>query len=146
MRAGMDLTFWKIAMRPGKPLMHGQIGAMRVLGLPGNPVSSIVCGTLFVRPLVRALSGDREADADPTEPARLGIALAANDNRQDYLRGILAFPRDGGLPLATANRAQDSSMLRVLAKAGCLIVRPPHAPAAAGGDDCRIIRLDRYPA
>ena len=145
-RAGMDLSFWKIAMRPGKPLMHGRIGEMRVLGLPGNPVSSIVCGTLFVRPLVRALCGDTDAGADPTEPAILAGDLAANDSRQDYMRGVLAFLGDGGLPRATANRAQDSSMLRILAKAGCLIVRPPHAPAATAGDPCRIIRLDRYPA
>jgi molybdopterin molybdotransferase len=144
--AGMDLAFWKIAMRPGKPLMHGRIGAMRVLGLPGNPVSSIVCGTLFVRPLVRALCGDKRAGADPTEPALLAAPLAANDQRQDYLRGTLQFPNGGGLPLASANRAQDSSMLRILAGAGCLIVRPPHAPAVEARAACRIIRLDRFPA
>ncbi len=145
-RAGMDLAFWKIAMRPGKPLMHGRIGPMRVLGLPGNPVSSIVCGTLFVRPLVRALCGDRKAGRDPTEPALLAVGLPPNDRRQDYLRGTLAFADDGGLPLATANKAQDSSMLRILAGAGCLIVRTPSAPAAHAGDPCRIIRLDRFPA
>lgn len=145
-RAGMDLLFWKIAMRPGKPLMHGRIGEMRVLGLPGNPASSIVCGTLFVRPLVRALCGDTRAAADPTEPARLAADLPPNDGRQDYLRGTLQFPPDGGLPIATGNRAQDSSMLRVLAGAGCLIVRPAHATATRAGDDCRIIRLDRFPA
>ena len=145
-RAGMDLSFWKIAMRPGKPLMHGRIGPLRVLGLPGNPVSSIVCGILFLRPLVRALCGDREAGRDPTEPARLAVDLPANDQRQDYLRGTLRFPEGAGPPLASANRAQDSSMLRILAGAGCLIVRPPHAPAASVGDDCRIIRFDRFPA
>ena len=143
--AGMDLAFWKIAMRPGKPMMHGRIGAMRVLGLPGNPVSSIVNGVLFLRPLVRALCGDREAGADPSEPAVLAMDLPANDQRQDYLRGTLAAGHDGGVPLAQANRAQDSSMLRILAGAGCLIVRPPHAPAAHAGDACRVIRLDRYP-
>lgn len=146
MRAGMSLTFWRIAMRPGKPLMHGQIGAMRVLGLPGNPVSSIVCGTLFVRPLVRALCGDPSAGADPTEPALLACDLAGNDGRRDYLRGTLAFPADGGLPRATTNQSQDSAMLRVLAGAGCLVVREPRAEAARTGDPCRVIRLDRYPA
>jgi molybdopterin molybdotransferase len=143
--AGMDLAFWKIAMRPGKPMMHGAIGPMRVLGLPGNPVSSIVVGILFLRPLVRALSGDPRAGADPTEPAVLGADLAENDLRADYLRGTLRFPDDGGLPVASANRAQDSSMLRVLAGAGCLIVRQPFAPPARTGDPCRIIRLDRFP-
>ncbi len=144
-QAGMDLAFWKIAMRPGKPMMHGRIGAMRVLGLPGNPVSSIVGGVLFLRPLIRALCGDPRAGADPSEPAILAADLPANDMRQDYLRGTLTFPGDGGLPRASANRAQDSSMLRILAGAGCLVVRPPHAPAAPAGEPCRIIRLDRYP-
>jgi molybdopterin molybdotransferase len=146
LRAGMDLAFWKIAMRPGKPMMHGRIGAMRVLGLPGNPVSSIVGGILFVRPLIRALCGDPNAAADPSEIAELATDLAANDRRQDYLRGTLTFPADGGLARATANRLQDSSMLRILAGAGCLIIRPPLAAAAAAGDACRIIRLDRFPA
>ena len=145
-RAGMDLSFWKIAMRPGKPLMHGRIGSMRVLGLPGNPVSSIVCGTLFVRPLVRALCGDRQAGADATEQAVLATDLGPNDARQDYLRGTLHLPNGGELPQASANKAQDSSMLRILAGAGCLIVRPPLAPAAPAGSPCRIIRLDRFPA
>ena len=143
--AGMQLAFWKIAMRPGKPMMHGMLGDMRVLGLPGNPVSSIVGGILFLRPLVRALCGDPHPDLDPTEPAELAVDLPANDGREDYLRGTLRFPPDGGLPLATANRAQDSSMLRVLAGAGCLIVRRPLAAAAKVGDLCRIVRLDRFP-
>lgn len=145
LQAGMTLAFWKIAMRPGKPMMHGSIGAMRVLGLPGNPVSSIVGGLLFLRPLIRALCGDQRAGADPSELAELAADLPANDAREDYLRGTLAFPIGSGLPLATANRAQDSSMLRVLAGAGCLIVRLPLAPSARAGESCRIIRLDRFP-
>ena len=142
-REGMQLGFWKIAMRPGKPLMHGRLGDMRVLGLPGNPVSSIVCGLIFVRPLVRALLGDPSAGADPTEPARLGADVKANDSRQDYLRARLD---DGGegLPIAVPQPRQDSSMLGVLAAADCLLLRPPHAPAAAAGDACRIIRFDRF--
>ena len=73
---GMELNFWRIAMRPGKPLMHGHLGPMQVLGLPGNPVSAIVCGLLFVRPLVRHMCGDAQAGADPAEPAILGAAAA----------------------------------------------------------------------
>ena len=74
--AGMELGFWRIAMRPGKPLMHGRLGAMRVLGLPGNPTSSAVCAMLFLRPLLRALLGDPAAGADPSEPARLAVDAA----------------------------------------------------------------------
>lgn len=137
-RAGMDLGFWKIAMRPGKPFMHGRIGAMRVLGLPGNPVSSLVCTKLFVTPLVRALLGDPGAGADPTQSAILGADLPANDERQDYLRASLRTGADS-LPVATPFRRQDSSMLRLLADADALIVRPPFAPAAKAGEACRIV-------
>ncbi len=138
--AGMALDFWRIAMRPGKPLMHGRLDTLQVLGLPGNPVSSIVCGLLFVRPLVRMLSGDPDPAADPTEPATLGAALPANDGRQDYLRGRLI--RSGeAFPEAVAGTRQDSSMLKALSDADCLIVRPPHAASAPVGEACRIIRL-----
>ncbi len=88
--AGMALDFWRIAMRPGKPLIHGRLGAMSVLGLPGNPTSSTVCAVLFLRPLLRALLGDPAAGADPSEPARLGAALPANGERKDFLRATLA--------------------------------------------------------
>jgi molybdopterin molybdotransferase len=142
-REGMELGFWRVALRPGKPLMHGRLGDMVLLGLPGNPVSSIVCAILFVIPAIRALLGDARAAADPSQPAMLGAALPANDARQDYLRATL-IPRPDGLPLARALRAQDSSMLGVLAKADALIVRPPHAPAAEAGDACRIIPLDAF--
>jgi molybdopterin molybdotransferase len=144
---GMSLDFWRIAMRPGKPLMHGTIARpdggqpMRVLGLPGNPVSGIVCAILFLRPLVEALLG--LPPSDPSGPATVGAAIAANGGRQDYMRAVLA-ERDGGnsvLPVATPLAVQDSSMLSTLAAADCLLVRPPHAPAAAPGDPCRIIRL-----
>jgi molybdopterin molybdotransferase len=143
LRDGLELGFWKVAMRPGKPLMHGHLGLMRVLGLPGNPVSSIVCGILFVRPLVRALSGDPEAGLPLQEPATLGRDLPANQGRQDYMRATLdAVP--GGFPIARPASTQDSSMLKVLAGARCLIVRPPGAPGAAAGETCSVIRLDRY--
>jgi len=138
--AGMDLGFWRIAMRPGKPLLHGRIGRTVVLGLPGNPVSSIVCAVLFLTPLLRALQGDPDAGADQSEPAILAGDLAANDSRQDYLRAELLAGREG-LPAARAFPAQDSSMLRRLAEADALIVRAPHAPAARAGDPCRVIRL-----
>jgi molybdopterin molybdotransferase len=134
---GMALYFWKIAMRPGKPLMFGRIGGMKVLGLPGNPVSSVVCSILFLRPLIDALLGRRHRDI--SEPAVLGAAMAANDGREDYVRAKLAS--GAGLPVATALPVQDSSMLGVLAKADCLLIRVVHAPAAKAGDACRVIRL-----
>jgi molybdopterin molybdotransferase len=135
---GMALDFWRIAMRPGKPLMFGRFRRTQVLGLPGNPVSSIVCALLFLRPLIASLLGAPQAD--PSESAHLGGDLKENDDRQDYLRAALA-PGDSGLPTATALSPQDSSGLAVLAKADCLIIRPPHAPLAKVGEPCRIIRL-----
>ena len=141
-REGMELGFWKIAMRPGKPLMHGQLGDMQILGLPGNPVSAIVCGVLFLVPLVRALSGDPNAGRDRSEAAVLGGDLKENDTREDYLRAEI---KDGrGLPVATPFSRQDSSMLRVLAQSHCLVIRAPHAPAAKAGEACRIIRLGSF--
>lgn len=136
--AGVDMSFWKIAMRPGKPMMHGRRGAMRVIGLPGNPVSSYVCGFLFMVPLLRALSGRSEVQHH-REAAVLGRDLAANDQREDYLRTRLAW-RDGKL-VATPVTKQDSSLLGNLAIAEGLLVRPPHAEAAKAGDPCEIIRL-----
>ena len=143
-RQGMELGFWRVALRPGKPLMHGRLGPMLLLGLPGNPVSSIVCGILFVVPAIRALAR-RSRRPEPIRPSRrvLGADLRANDSRQDYLRATLAPSRDG-LPVATALPAQDSSMLGILARADALIVRPPHAPAAQSGEPCRIIRLASF--
>lgn len=137
---GWQLGFWRIAMRPGKPLMHGRLSAMAVLGLPGNPVSSIVCALIFLAPLVRALSGDPDAAEIATLPARLGSDLPANDERQDYLRARLATADDGTL-VASPFPRQDSSMLRLMAEAEALVVRAPHAPAARAGEPCRIIRL-----
>ncbi len=138
----MELGFWQIAMRPGKPLMHGRIGPMRILGLPGNPTSSAVCGILFLRPLMQALLGDPRAGADPTEPARLAIPLPPNGVRQDYMRATLAHAADGAW-LATPLPDQDSSLVKMLARAEALIIRAPGAPAAPAGEACRIIRLDR---
>ena len=135
---GMALDFWKIAMRPGRPLMFGRLGALHVLGMPGNPVSSLVCALLFLKPLIGALLGDPYADM--SEAAVLGGDLPANDWRQDYLRASLAERRDAP-PVATAFPLQDSSMLSTLAAADCLIIRPPLAPPARAGEPCRIVRL-----
>ncbi len=137
---GMELGFWRIAMRPGKPLMYGRLGDIQVLGLPGNPVSAIVCGLLFVRPLIRALCGDRDPGADPSEWAEFAVPAPANDARQDYVRSRL-IASDGGLPRVEPGTRQDSSLLKALSDADCLVIRPPHAPAADVGTRCRMIRL-----
>ncbi|HJW78286.1 MAG TPA: gephyrin-like molybdotransferase Glp, partial [Beijerinckiaceae bacterium] len=121
---GMTLAFWRVALRPGKPLIHGRLGEMLILGLPGNPVSSVVCSILFVVPALRALVGDPRAADDPAEPAILGAGLAANDGRQDYLRARLDAAGEA-LPVATAFPVQDSSMLTTLARADALLVRAP---------------------
>jgi molybdopterin molybdotransferase len=139
-RRGMELDFWRIAMRPGRPLIHGRLGTMLILGLPGNPVSAIVAGIVFLMPLLRALSGDPAADVLETESAVLGAALRANDGRKDFLRARLTAG-ETGLPVATPFAEQDSSLLKVLANAHCLLIREPHAPAGAPGDSCRILRL-----
>ncbi|MEE8270774.1 MAG: gephyrin-like molybdotransferase Glp [Alphaproteobacteria bacterium] len=134
---GLELEFWKIAMRPGKPLMFGRIGPTPLLGLPGNPVSSMVCGLLFARPILRALQGVAEPEP-PTATASLGRDLPRNDRRQDYLRSRLE--RDSaGRPTATPFDLQDSSMMSRLAHADCLVVRPPQAPPARKGDTVEIV-------
>lgn len=137
-QAGMTLDFWRIAMRPGKPLVFGKAGGMAVLGLPGNPVSSFVCGLIFLRPLIGALLG--KPRRDDREPAILGADLPANGERESYLRATLTWP-DDGLPVVHPMRNQDSSLVSVLAKADCLLVRSAHAKAEAAGAQCRIIRF-----
>ena len=140
-REGMELDFWRIAMRPGKPLIHGHLGDMHILGLPGNPVSSIVCAILFLQPLIRALSGDPYAAASQSEPALLGADVPENDGRADYLRSSLTS-FSNALPVAIPFPRQDSSMLRILAEAECLLLRAPRAPAASKGSMVEVIRLD----
>jgi molybdopterin molybdotransferase len=136
---GMDLSFWKIAMRPGRPLMHGRLNGIHVLGLPGNPVSAFVCAFLFLVPLLRTLTGRTDV-MHPVEQALLGCDLAENDERADYLRASLSrSPR--GAPVATPFPAQDSSITRVLAEAECLVLREPHAPKAPAGSPCVILKL-----
>jgi molybdopterin molybdotransferase len=136
---GIGIKFWKIALRPGKPMMHGRKGAMSVIGLPGNPSSSYVCSFLFVVPLIRAFLGSAHV-AHCIEPAILGHGLPANDHRQEYMRARLAI-NDDGIAVATAVSHQDSSLLNNLSVADVLLIRPPMAPAAAAGARCNIIRL-----
>ncbi|HEV7878611.1 gephyrin-like molybdotransferase Glp [Bradyrhizobium sp.] len=136
---GVAIAFWRIAMRPGKPMMHGRLGSMRVIGLPGNPVSAYVCGFLFMAPLIRALSGRSDVH-HATEAAVLGRDLAANDLREDYLRARLEERADRVL-VATPVDHQDSSLLGNLAAARALVIRSPFAPAASAGSPCAILRL-----
>jgi molybdopterin molybdotransferase len=125
-------------MRPGKPLMVGSLGSSRVLGLPGNPVSSMVCALLFLEPLVAHLA--RRAAPHRLSPALTATDLAANDQRQDYLRATLRRRDDGELEARSFGK-QDSSQMKIFARSDCLIVRPPHAPALSAGDRCTILRL-----
>jgi len=134
---GVSLDFWKIAMRPGKPLMVGRRGATRFIGLPGNPVASLVCSHLFLKPLLARLGG-RPYRADIRD-AVLAEPMAANDLREDYVRARLE--RKDGRLMATPYRIQDSSMLRLLAAADALVIRPPHSPAAPAGTPCRVLML-----
>lgn len=134
---GVSFDFWKIAMRPGKPLMVGRWGAMRVLGLPGNPVSSFVCAHLFLRPLIARLAG--RSYRAPLDQACLGVALPQNDSRRDYLRARIEHRE--GRTMAYPFQAQDSSHMSAFARADALIVREANAPDAAAGDACTIYRL-----
>jgi molybdopterin molybdotransferase len=134
------LDFWKIAMRPGKPLMAGRLGDMPMVGLPGNPVSALVCAILFLLPAISRLAG-LAGDPPAVSEAVLGAELPANDHRADHLRATLSLDPTGA-PIVTAHRRQDSGMVRVLAHADALILRAPHAPAAAAGERVRVIRLD----
>lgn len=132
--AGGVIDFWRVALRPGKPMMAGRLGAGVALGLPGNPVSVFVTATLFLRPLIAAMSGARDP-LPATVRATLGEPLPANGPRQDYLRAELV---DGVVRVAAI---QDSSMLRALARANCLVVRAPHAPAAMAGESAEILLI-----
>jgi molybdopterin molybdotransferase len=137
--SGLVLDFWQIAMRPGKPLMVGRYRDAAMVGLPGNPVSTMVCALIFLKPAIERLSG-LDPVADPPVTARLAVPLGANDRRQDYLRATLARASDGELE-AKPFEKQDSSMMSLLARSDCLIVRPPHAPAARANERVTIIPL-----
>lgn len=136
--SGMQLDFWRIAMRPGKPLMVGSLDGMQVLGLPGNPVASLVTSMLFLEPLLRKLGGlpDRKREIQAVTVK----TLAANDQRQDYLRSTLTRDRDGNL-MAEAFEKQDSSMMKIFAHSDALIVRPPHAPELPAGAPCPVLLI-----
>lgn len=138
--AGMDLEFWRIAMRPGKPLMAGSIGEMKVLGLPGNPVSSLVCGLLFLVPLIQTMLGQSPA-TNPTDHPVLPLAspLPQNDMRQDYVRARIVS--DSGRETLQPFKTQDSSMLSLFHQSQALIIRPPHAPEASEGKEVPYIPL-----
>ena len=136
--AGMELDFWRIAMRPGKPLMVGSLGAMQVLGLPGNPVSTLVCGLLFMEPLLSALA--RQPQPNRATTALTTLALPANDQRQDHLRARLSRDSEGQLWVESFGK-QDSSMMKIFAHSDCLIVRRPHAPELPAGAPCPILLL-----
>ncbi len=129
---GMERAFYKIAMRPGKPLMAGRIGDAPMVGLPGNPVSSMVCGHIFLRPMLRAVQGLPKSTL-PLSQASLAAPLTKNGGRQHYMRATLA---DGKL---TAAERQDSALMSVLAGANALIVRPPHDPARQTGETVAFI-------
>jgi molybdopterin molybdotransferase len=141
-QAGFLLEFWRIAMRPGKPMMFGSLDGLPVVGLPGNPVSSFVCGVLFVLPALARLAGLAEP-GPVVEQAVLGAPVKANDRRADHLRATLNRRADGVL-VATPFARQDSALQRVLAEAKALILRPPFAPAAEPGAPAEIIRLDGF--
>ena len=131
---GMEQSFYKVAMRPGKPLMAGSLNGVPMIGLPGNPVSSLVCGTIFVRPFVRAMLGLGKAAA-PRSMGTLAAPLPKNGPREHYMRA--AFENDG----LRAFERQDSSLLTVLAGADALLVRPPHDPPQPAGAEIEFIPL-----
>jgi molybdopterin molybdotransferase len=137
---GMTLDFWQIAMRPGKPLLFGQLADTPVLGLPGNPVSAMVCAILFLLPALSLLSG-LPAAPPPVTTAVLGSAVKANDKRADHLRASISSDETGRLVVLPFS-VQDSAMLRRLALADALILRPALAPALEAGAEVSIIRLD----
>lgn len=136
---GLSFNFWKIRMRPGKPLMFGMLDGMPVMGLPGNPVSALVCALLFLEPAICALTG-RPAKGPQFENARLSAAIGKTGERDDYLRAVATVGQDG-LSVAAFSQ-QDSSMLAILATANALLFRPAGAPAAEAGETVQIVRFD----
>lgn len=140
---GFDMDFWKIAMRPGKPLMFAARDRARVLGLPGNPVSTMVCALLFLKPALERMLG-QPGDLVSTVPARLAVDVKQNDQREDYVRSRLQRGADGALTV-DPHPVQDSSMLSVLAACDGFLIRPPHDPARKAGDTVQVVDLERLP-
>ncbi len=140
---GFAMDFWRIAMRPGKPLMFAAKDRARVLGLPGNPVSTMVCALLFLKPAMERMLG-QAGDLPATRPVRLAVDVKTNDQREDYVRATLARATDGSLTV-TPHPVQDSSMLSVLAASDALLIRPAHDPARKAGDIVQVVDLSDPP-
>lgn len=141
-KAGAVIDFHRIALRPGKPTLSGGVGRARVLGLPGNPVSTFVCSVIFLVPLLRKLQG-MNAPVQKPVPAILGEDVWENDQRADYIRSVSRYDDDGRRVVTPfPKKSQDSSFTSVLAKADCLLIRAANAPAAKKGERCEIIPLD----
>ena len=133
-KLGMKTSFYKVAMRPGKPLMAGKMDKMAMIGLPGNPVSALVCGHVFLRPVIRAMLGNPPAPLE-RQTAPLAAPMAANGIREHYMRARL----EGGQ--LTPHVRQDSALLSVLSASNALIVRPPNVPEAEVGDSVDYIPI-----
>jgi molybdopterin molybdotransferase len=138
---GLRLDFWKIAMRPGKPMLYGRIGEQRVLGVPGNPVSAMICAHIFLLPMMDRMLGLAE-DARPKPEAVLGQAIEANGAREHYMRARSEWEEDG-TRIVQPLSSQDSSLVAALVRADCLIVRAPNAPPLPKGASVRIVPLER---
>ena len=136
---GMDLNFYKVASRPGKPLIFGRLGDTPVLGMPGNPVSVGVAAVVYLKPAIQVMLG-LAPELEPVDTALLGCDLGANDARQDYMRAALTRDADGKA-VATPFTTQDSAQMALFASADCLLVRPPHAPPAKTGERVAIFPL-----
>ncbi len=137
---GMALAFWKIAMRPGKPMLFGKLGEQRVLGLPGNPVSALICGRVFLLPLIDRLLGRAVSPASPVR-ARLTEPLDRNGPRQHFMRAVTTRDETGAL-LVTPQVSQDSSLMSPLAASNALLVRAVNAPALPAGADVEVLPMD----
>jgi molybdopterin molybdotransferase len=134
---GAEFAFWKVAMRPGKPLMFGTINGVKILGLPGNPVSSLVCGEVYLKPLVLKSCGLPYENL--TKQAFTKTSLQENDQRQDYMRAYASI-NNGQIEVEAFSR-QDSSMLKTLSEANCLLIRPPYAKSLEIGESCEILPI-----
>jgi molybdopterin molybdotransferase len=137
---GLDLDFWKIAMRPGKPMLYGRMGHQRVLGVPGNPVSALICAHIFLLPMMAQMLGVADV-ARPEPQAVLGEEIEANGVREHYMRAVSEW-REDGTRMVRPLPSQDSSLVAALVRADCLIVRTPHAPALPAGAKVRIISFE----
>ncbi len=138
---GLEVNFWKIAMKPGKPLIFGSFDGRPMIGLPGNPVSALVCAQLYLKPALAAMQGNTDAkNANTHHSVPCGSDLRPNGPRQDHIRARLSRSDDGEA-VATPFSQQDSSQLKNLANADCLIVRKPNAGPVAKGERVSIIPL-----